>query len=234
MRKFAKMYLGYCRLNRYQLGIGYPHHGYKDFLPDQTPEFIQAVIRRIRKSQQSRTDYWSVSHGRQAALDLSLRNAITVSPGSSLGDEYWDIVYRGEQTERKLEREIDAHVENMTRAEFGYKEIGSRFQGETTLFILTKGLFPRHEVKRHFRPKWLELLELDIFLPEINLGIEFQGQQHYQSIEAWGGEEAYQALRKRDERKKALCKANNVHLVEVRFDEPLDRDHIASRLKKWL
>lgn len=62
-------------------------------------------------------------------------------------------------------------------------------------------------------PKWLNGMELDLFYPEWDLAIEFQGQQHY--VPTYGAN----ALRKQqaiDKRKRHLCEANGILLV--RFD----------------
>jgi hypothetical protein len=34
----------------------------------------------------------------------------------------------------------------------------------------------------NFRPSWLEKLELDRFYPDMGVGIEFQGEQHYRPV----------------------------------------------------
>lgn len=58
--------------------------------------------------------------------------------------------------------------------------------------------------------KWLGGQSLDFYLPEHNIGIECQGIQHFKNDKRYNKLEEVQT---RDERKKQLCKDNNVHLI---------------------
>ncbi|MBK8172840.1 MAG: hypothetical protein IPK60_21230 [Sandaracinaceae bacterium] len=82
--------------------------------------------------------------------------------------------------------------------------------------------------------KELEGLELDVWVPELRLGIEYQGEQHYEAIKHWGGGEGL-AKRQSNDRKAGLCKQLGYTLIEFRFDEGVDRVHRPlSRLKRHL
>ena len=69
-------------------------------------------------------------------------------------------------------------------------------------------------------------MELDIYVPRFRVGVEYQGQQHYHSVEAWGGEEALRKTQERDALKVELCKQAGVKLVTVDYTEPLTDEHI--------
>ena len=43
---------------------------------------------------------------------------------------------------------------------------------------------------------------IDIFLPELNIGFEYQGEQHFKPIPKFGGEKEFQKVLKRDKEKK--------------------------------
>lgn len=49
--------------------------------------------------------------------------------------------------------------------------------------------------------------------------IEYDGEQHFKSIEIWGGEEALKIQQERDERKNQWCKDNNIRLVRIPYTE---------------
>lgn len=126
------------------------------------------------------------------------------------------------------------YLENFVRGNFGIRPIGATGQQEDLLYKLVTELLPDHLIQRNYRPGWLEYLELDIWIPTLNLGIEYQGQQHYVAIEAWGGEEKLLGQQERDRRKVNLCAQNSVDLVEFRFDEKLTRSLIRERLSNWI
>ena len=61
-------------------------------------------------------------------------------------------------------------------------------------------------------------LKFDFYLPDYNLCIEYQGEQHYKSVQYWGGEEAFKKVQIRDQIKKDYCLENEIFLLEVPYD----------------
>jgi hypothetical protein len=122
-------------------------------------------------------------------------------------------------------------IENKARSEFGFKKVGEAWTAETLLYYLVKELYPSLEILRHYRADFLQRLELDVYIPEMQLGIEYQGQQHYSPVKHWGGDEAFTKLVERDSLKKKLCKENGIKLLYVKFDEPITKEHISSKIK---
>lgn len=131
----------------------------------------------------------------------------------------------------KEARILEIKIENIIREEFGFKKVGERWTSETLLFSIVCKIYPDFEALRHYRPDWLEGLELDIFIPSLKLAFEYQGQQHFHPIEAWGGEEALLELQERDKRKAWICNEKGVHLIAVDYSEPLIQDYIQKRIK---
>ncbi|WPJ50447.1 hypothetical protein RCIP0023_00405 [Klebsiella phage RCIP0023] len=62
-------------------------------------------------------------------------------------------------------------------------------------------------------------LPFDFYLEEYNLCIEYDGEQHYKSIEFFGGEEKLIKQQQNDSIKNQYCKDNNINLLRIRFDE---------------
>lgn len=60
-------------------------------------------------------------------------------------------------------------------------------------------------------------LHFDVFLPDFNLAIEYQGKQHYEAISFFGGEENFQKQQERDNKKRQFCKDNNIFLLEIPY-----------------
>ena len=60
----------------------------------------------------------------------------------------------------------------------------SRWAREEELYQLISMLFPTKTIRREASPRWLGQQRLDIYLPELSLAIEHQGEQHYSPIEA--------------------------------------------------
>lgn len=132
----------------------------------------------------------------------------------------------------KLQRNIDNFFENIAREEFGFRKIGEGNVSELIMTKIIEQIYDGKEIIRHYRPKWLEGLELDVFVPELNLGFEYQGQQHFFAIKAWGGKIALKKVQERDNKKRIICKSQNVNLIEIDYTEPLEIDYIKEKIKK--
>lgn len=132
----------------------------------------------------------------------------------------------------KIYRNIYNIIQNEVRLKFNHKKIGEAWTSETILYYIIKKLYPSLNIRRHYRPAFLQYLELDIYIEELGLGIEYQGIQHFEPIKHWGGEEALKKTRERDERKRVLCKNNNINLIYYNYYEDLSVDFVGDRITK--
>ena len=55
-----------------------------------------------------------------------------------------------------------------------------------------------------------------MFFPSELVAVQYQVLQHDEPVSYFGGEKAWRAVRRRDAKKRRLCKANGVRLFEVR------------------
>lgn len=60
-------------------------------------------------------------------------------------------------------------------------------------------------------------LRFDFYLPDYNLCIEYQGEQHYGPVEVFGGEDEFQIRLTHDEMKRRYCKDNKIALLEIPY-----------------
>lgn len=65
--------------------------------------------------------------------------------------------------------------------------------------------------------KDINLLSYDFYLPEYNLCVEYQGQQHYYPVNYFGGEDRFKIQQKHDDIKRKYCKDNNIMLIEIPY-----------------
>lgn len=125
-------------------------------------------------------------------------------------------------------------IDNEVRARFGYPLVGQRWLSETLLFKLVERMFSPLEVVHHYRGPELERLEIDIWIPELKLAIEYQGEQHFAEIAHWGGADGLARRRDNDRRKKALCKQLGYHLVEFLHTEELTEAQCLDKLAPYV
>ena len=62
-------------------------------------------------------------------------------------------------------------------------------------------------------------LRFDFYLPEHNVCIEYQGRQHYEPVDFFGGVSGLENRQYRDKIKEVYCIDNNIQLLKIRYDE---------------
>lgn len=78
------------------------------------------------------------------------------------------------------------------------------------------------------RPDWLissqgERLELDFYIPELDLAIEVQGQQHYTFVPHFHfNQNGFSDQLRRDREKRYLCEHKGLFLLEIASSDQLD------------
>jgi len=130
-------------------------------------------------------------------------------------------------------KEDRVNLENELREHWGYPKIGEKWTTETHLYYLFKEIFPNNQIIFHYRGKEMNKLEIDIFIPELKLAIEYQGIQHYSTVEHWGGKEGLKQRQKNDIIKAQLCKENDYNLVEFFYHDEISRDLVIERIEQY-
>ncbi len=111
-------------------------------------------------------------------------------------------------------------LENECRIQFNEKIIGSFFN-EDLLFKEIKRVFGnKFNVVSQGSPEWLKPQRFDIFFPDVNIAIEYQGEQHFRPVDFGGkgqtiAEMQFQENLLRDFRKNEKAKLNNCSLFFV-------------------
>lgn len=134
----------------------------------------------------------------------------------------------------KMSKTLWREAENKMRTIVGVPQIGERFISETVLFKIITYLLIGHEVIHHYRADWLGRQELDIYVPSLKLAVEYQGEQHFEPIEAWGGEDGFEKTQLRDEEKMRKCERKGVKLIYFDYLTNLTEDVVARTLERTL
>lgn len=72
-------------------------------------------------------------------------------------------------------------------------------------------------------------LPFDFYLPNQNTLIEYDGKQHFEPINFFGGNKSLILQQKRDKIKNIYCKENNINLIRIKYD-----DNINEKIKQML
>ncbi len=126
---------------------------------------------------------------------------------------------------KKLSEQIISfarNIENNLRENAGLPKIGEGWVSETELFYFLKNSFPETHVVQHGKPAWLGKQHFDIWFPRWKIAVEYHGRQHFEPVEFFGGKEAFEKNKQRDEKKIRLAGAHKVKLFIATEELPHD------------
>lgn len=104
-----------------------------------------------------------------------------------------------------------------------------RWISEYELYRILLLYFP--DAVFQYKTEWLESQSIDIFLPSFDTAIEYQGMQHYQPVDFFGGEEGYRDVVRRDKRKRILCKEKQIRLIYWPYYREINEKNISLLLQ---
>jgi len=132
-------------------------------------------------------------------------------------------------------REWIREAENFVREAQGLPLIGEGFLNETRLYNIIRDHYEPlgYTVIHHAHPPFLGRQELDVYIPSLKLGIEYQGRQHYDPVEFFGGEEGLRYRQELDAKKRMLCKENNILLIEFKYDETIEENVVLEKIQQY-
>ena len=84
------------------------------------------------------------------------------------------------------------------------------------------------EYTREHSFEYLGRKRFDFFIPSLNIAIEYDGEQHYKSIDAWGGEEYLESIRQSDALKNDFCDYMGIDLLRIPYWEFDNIDEIVT------
>lgn len=102
-----------------------------------------------------------------------------------------------------------------------------RSKGEIKIYAFLKNNSINHkEQKRFSKCRNKKPLPFDFYLPDYNLCIEYDGEQHFNSIEYFGGKELLKLMNNHDKIKTKFCEENNITLLRIPYWELKNIDSI--------
>ena len=120
---------------------------------------------------------------------------------------------------------------------YSYLRPENRWITEELVYKLCKKIYKGHKVIYQHRPFFLHTekggqMSYDIFISGLNVAIEYQGKQHFEPVDFFGGEEGYKKTVERDKLKRKLSEENGIKLVYINYWEDVSIDLIKEKIEK--
>ena len=176
-------------------------------------------------SAQNIIDYIKARFGLSSNSDVVHLLAKTYGSYATLDrhQKYWAYFHgellRCEYLPTSLEETIGKPINGQYVKNLEKSNLNVRWKSEHLLYRLVYSYFP--DATLHYTAPWLGLQHLDIFIPSLSLGVEYQGQQHYESSSYFGGTLGFDDRQFLDNQKRLRCKENNVALIEWPYTLPI-------------
>ena len=112
----------------------------------------------------------------------------------------------------------------------------TKWKSEQMVYDITRKYYNKiYPVIYQHRPFFLRShkdgqMSYDVFISGINVAIEYQGKQHFEPVEFFGGLEAFKELQERDTLKAKLSIENGVKLVYINYWEEITPELIIARV----
>lgn len=209
-----------------QAFLAYGIDWYSPFLRDQCPEDLLDLLD---------PDPWLTQ---KELADCAKRHGYRIFPMARLPEEFrrdpdeFRQITESLEALRSVKRNVESDIEHRLRRHFGFPDHGATGNHETILYLIARAIYSDHEVIRHARPSFLGGLTLDIYVPALRLGIEYQGLQHFKPMRHLGGEKQFKEVVERDRRKKQLCEDAGVALVYFDRSDKLTEEYAENKISQ--
>lgn len=106
------------------------------------------------------------------------------------------------------------------------------WENEKRMIKLINNIFPNIKILKHNRIL-LNGFEIDCYNPELKIGFEYNGEQHYNFPNAFHKtKEEFEKQQQRDIEKNNIALEKGIKLITIRYDEPLTEELIINKIKE--
>jgi len=111
----------------------------------------------------------------------------------------------------------------------------NKWTSEEMVYNITKKLFKQNKVIYQHRPFFLRSaiggqMSYDVFISGLNVAIEYQGKQHFEPIDFFGGKDSFHKTIERDKLKKELSEAYGIKLIYINHWDIITPELIRERI----
>lgn len=128
-----------------------------------------------------------------------------------------------------------AYTGSYSNMKFGtYHKPVNPWKSEELVYNITQKIFKDYQVLYQYRPHFLFTdkgnMSYDVYICGLKIAIEYQGKQHFEPVEYFGGEENYERQKQRDEIKAKISEKNGIKLIYIYYWEDITPELIKEKV----
>lgn len=145
--------------------------------------------------------------------------------------------YYGKEDVRREQKQFE-DLNAIFKEKLGYHKSVGKWKSEEELFDMVRKLYKRYNVIYQYKPSFLYdpitkgQQSIDIYIDKLKVGIEYQGKQHYEPIDIFGGYEGYKKTVERDKNKKIKCNNNGIDIIYIKYNEKITERFIRDKVEE--
>lgn len=137
--------------------------------------------------------------------------------------------------DKVLERAVKGEFANVEYASYSRPE--NKWKSEELVYKIIKKNYKDYNVIYQYRPFFLKSdiggqMSYDIFITGIDVAIEYQGKQHFEPVEFFGGMDSYKRTVERDRIKRELSEKNGVKLIYINYWEDITPELVKEKINE--
>ncbi|YBV93561.1 hypothetical protein M1D53_28955 (plasmid) [Bacillus sp. PK9-021] len=138
--------------------------------------------------------------------------------------------YDDRRLDEQSVKDFMRYCEDVIRIRMGYHAIGKKWTTEIKLLELVRKIYPKYTVIHQYE---LDHLRGDIYIEELKLVIEYQGQQHFKPVSYMDGEEGFKRIQARDKEKVELCNYYKLGILYFSYKDKLSEKLVKDRISSY-
>ena len=197
-----------------RLDINCPEHGLQNMLPHHHLKGYGCGVCGKKQI--------NISNGNQITQEEFIRRGKLVSENLT----FERTIYKSKREDVIITCKL--HGDYISKAEMILKGCGcpkctiSKGEQEVEKWLISKGI--EYITQKTFKDcVYKKQLPFDFYLPAYNLCIEYDGKQHYQSVEFFGGQEGFQNRVLKDIIKDNFCRISGIQLLRISYTQDIIR-----------
>lgn len=108
-------------------------------------------------------------------------------------------------------------------------------KGAKELLAIVQQIYPYQRIELEYNVAARGGLFIDIYLPRLQLGFEYDGQQHFEYNEHFhGSRENFIQARRRDNKKDEECEKREIVLIRVAYHEIMNKNLVLDKIEEAL
>ena len=154
---------------------------------------------------------------------------------------YYSLPVQYFRDEIEIYNSVREHIDNAKSGKYDFIERISyskpeyKWKTEEYVLKIIKKFYKDYGVIYQHRPFFLHSsfggqMSYDIYISQLKIAIEYQGKQHFEPVDFFGGVDAFEKVRQRDEDKRKLSKENGIKLIYFNYWDEITPDLVCERI----